>query len=283
MAPNMLLLLYGVTKVPQIQIETINKFNINLWRTRAMNQKIERPSNINLHLTNVAGAGAMQLLQSLLPYLENDPKFRIKKIFLPNRGSLSNYSSACSETTTKVYRRYLPNSLSRVLECTLLGNRFDKGTPLLVLGDIPLRMKGTQIVFVQTYHIFRPESYSWKLEDLKFFIMRLIFRSNLVYAKKFIVQTDYMRNQLSKFYPEIKNNIHVIGQPVPTWLINANLKRTGPRESISNNLKLVYPAAKYAHKNHGLLSKIDVLDSKSWPIETLTLTINQNVNAGRIL
>ena len=35
---------------------------------------------------------------------------------------------------TEVYRRRLPNALSRMLECTWLAGRFDGDSPLLVLG-----------------------------------------------------------------------------------------------------------------------------------------------------
>ena len=47
--------------------------------------------NIRFHLTNVVGAGASQLLLSLLPAFERDTSFIAERIYLPASGSLSTY------------------------------------------------------------------------------------------------------------------------------------------------------------------------------------------------
>ena len=112
----------------------------------------DRPA-LRVHLTNVAGAGATRLLQSLLPALERDAQARIDEIHLPDRGELAGYQPQHAGTSAMVYRRRLPNALSRLLECTLLARRFEGSSPLLVLGDLPLACHAPQTVFVQTPHL----------------------------------------------------------------------------------------------------------------------------------
>ena len=55
-----------------------------------MPSKTDHQPAVRLHLTNVAGAGATQLLQSLLPALELCSHFTITEIYIPDRGVLAN-------------------------------------------------------------------------------------------------------------------------------------------------------------------------------------------------
>lgn len=228
-----------------------------------------RPA-LRLHLTNVAGAGATQLLLSLLPALERNVGVQISEIHLPDRGTLASYQKAPDSGLSKRYRRWLPNALSRILECLIFARSFDGDTPLLVLGDLPLRCNAPQTVFVQTPHLLRPKKIHWSLDGLKFAISRQVFRLNAQYAGKFIVQTPVMREALAASYPVIANKIHIIAQPVPSWLLATAPRRSGtPRAK----LRLIYPAAGYPHKNHRLLADIKPELSSEWPIESLKITV----------
>ncbi|MES9857765.1 MAG: glycosyltransferase [Sedimenticola sp.] len=233
---------------------------------------------LRLHLTNVAGAGAVQLLLSLLPALERNVGVKITEIYLPDHGDLANYQKAPDSGPAKRYRRRLPNVLSRLLECLVFARRFDGAVPLLVLGDLPLRCRAPQIVFVQTSHLCRPGRFLWKLDYLKFAIARQVFHLNARYADAFIVQTSVMREALVASYPAIANKIHVIAQPVPSWLLESLPQRSGFRATQRANLRLIYPAAAYPHKNHRLLAEIEPEQAPSWPIEMLQLTISSEKN-----
>lgn len=233
---------------------------------------------VRLHLTNIAGLGAIQLLQSLLPNLERLQTYRLEEIYLPSRGELSNYVASHEEITLIHYKRYLPNSISRLLECTIFGSKFDGVTPLLVLGDIPLRCKAKQTVFVQTPLLTSGASTGRYLGAIKYQIARWLFRLNMGYVSAFIVQTEAMKFSLINTYPEIKDRVHVIAQPAPSWLLESQLKRTKANIREDFGLRFFYPAAAYPHKNHRLLSEIQADQEKTWPVSELLLTVPENLN-----
>ena len=198
---------------------------------------------------------------------------QISEIHLPDRGTLANYQNISKSVLCKRYRRWLPNSLSRFLECVVLARRFDGDAPLLVLGDLPLRCSARQTVFVQTSLLLSPMRFDWSPAGLKFAILRLVFRLNARFADAFVVQTVFMQTALAASYPAIASKIHVIAQPVPAWLLAAATRRCGLRGSPGAPLKLIYPAAGYRHKNHSLLAGIKPELVLSWPVEYLKLTL----------
>ncbi len=212
---------------------------------------------VRLHITNIVGLGAVRLLQSLLPSLVSQLNYKIEEVYLPANGELSKFTQFEHETKLIQYKRYLPNSISRLLECTFFGSQFDGKTPLLVFGDIPIRCKSKQTVFVQTPLLVRGSHTGRQLGAVKYYIARMLFRRNIRYVSNFIVQTEAMKLSLVYSYPEISNRIHVIAQPAPSWLIESKLKRTNFYSKNESGLRLFYPAAFYPHKNHRILSEID--------------------------
>lgn len=238
-----------------------------------MNKNKQIRPSLRLHLTNIAGAGATQLLLSLLPALERNVGANIAEIYLPDRGELSKHQVATGCGPAKRYRRWLPNALSRLLECIVFSRRFDGNVPILVLGDLPLRCQAPQTVFVQTPHLCSRRTFQWSFDSLKFGVARLIFRFNTRYVDAFIVQTSVMRDALKTSYPAIANKIRIIAQPVPSWLLGFSPVRQGSHTKPGAGLRLIYPAAFYPHKNHRLLADIKSDFSPSWPIENLQLTL----------
>lgn len=238
-----------------------------------MNIRITTHPALRLHLTNVTGAGASQLLLSLLPALERNAEVQITEIHLPDRGRLADYQKSPNSGLSKRYRRLLPNAFSRILECFVFAQCFDGDTPLFVLGDLPLRCNAPQVVFVQTPHLLNPSRFQWSLDGLKFAVLRLVFRLNARFADAFIVQTVFMQAALAASYPEISSKIHVIAQPVPAWLLETTSRRRGLRGRPGAALRLIYPAAGYPHKNHRLLASIQPESDLSWPVESLKLTL----------
>jgi glycosyltransferase involved in cell wall biosynthesis len=231
---------------------------------------------VRLHLTNIVGLGAVRLLQSLLASFASHPHCALEKVYLPAGGELANLMLFEDNTTITLYKRYLPNTISRLFECTFFGGKFNGLTPLLVFGDIPLRCKTRQTVFVQTQLLIPGADSGRQLGALKYWVARWLFRHNIRYVSNFIVQTKLMKLSLVESYPEIKERIHVIALPPPHWLIESQLKRTGFNASPGVGLRLFYPAAFYPHKNHRILSEISQTDS--WPVSELILTISKKLN-----
>lgn len=243
-----------------------------------MTAQINHKKTVRLHLTNVAGLGAVRLLQSLLPKFEQLSDYQLEEIYLPVRGELSHYQTSCKKTKLTYYQRYLPNSISRVLECTAFSNQFDGNTPLLVLGDIPLRTTAKQTVFVQTPLLTEDADTGRQLGAIKYWIAKQIFRFNIDCVSSFIVQTQAMKTALINTYPKTKGRVHVIAQPVPSWLLESQLKRTQKNIQVGSGLRLFYPAADYPHKNHHLLNAIQANQTNTWSIAELLLTIPENLN-----
>ena len=145
-----------------------------------------------------------------------------------------------------------------------------------MFGDIPIKCKSKQTVFVQTPLLVPSSSTGRKLGAVKYWVARWLFRRNVRYVSTFIVQTEAMRLSLSESYPEIRERIYVIAQPAPHWLISAKLKRTEFNQRTELGLRLFYPAASYPHKNHRILGGIN--HSETWPVSELVLTIPENLN-----
>ena len=235
----------------------------------------EHAKYLRIHLTNVTGSGATQLLSSLIPALESNSAIRITEMHLPAEGNLAKYNISSRECLVKNYHRFLPKAASRIMECLLFSQKLKGITPLLVLGDLPLRCKTPQTILVQTSHLLKVKNISWSVSGFKFAISRWVFQLNLKYVNAVIVQSDLMKSQLVESYPEIAQKIHVISLPVPSWLLGMKVTR----KNISNRrLKLIYPADNYLHKNHKLLSRIVSEGSHLWAVEKLMITLPQEKN-----
>ena len=242
-----------------------------------MQSAASMPRSIRIHLTNITGTGASQLLESLLPALVECDEAHILKIYLPETGSLSRFSSETKKIEVKYYRRFLPKAISRFLECTFFSYKFSGSTPILVLGDLPLRVNVRQILFVQTPHLISQKIFAWRPSGWKYLISRFIFRLNMNRVAAFIVQTDIMKAALIASYPSISDRITVINHPPPSWLLNCKGLDRIHKDQV-RNLRLIYPAAEYPHKNHSLLGRIKVTESEIWPVEEILLTIRQVSN-----
>ena len=208
---------------------------------------------VDVSATNVTGLGARHLVQSLLPALERAPGFRIERLHLPATGPLAAYRAGAG-TEVRHYRRILPNALSRLLECTLLSGRIAGANPLLILGDIPVRHDGDQIVLVHTPHLLAGSRAGTAWAGFKYAVARGLFRLNLPRTRWLIVQTEEMKQRLTDAHPEVAGRVAVIAQPPPQWLLAGEVKRTGPIAG-DGGLTLFYPAAAYPHKNHRLLGE----------------------------
>lgn len=239
--------------------------------------KLKKPK-IRFHLTNITGLGASKLLESLLPYLESDQQYKLHELYLPSLGPLSNYEPTKSCTKVSIYNRILPNLFSRFIECLFTTSKYNDGAPMIVFGDVPLRIyNSNQIVFLHSSLIVTPWIKTKRLSTLKYVISRVIFKINLPYIKYIVVQTPVMEEKLLSIFPSLKEKIHIIPQPVPAWVKKDKHKKNQRIYTSDSELTLIYPAANYPHKNHKILKKIEG-DPIDWPISKLILTINENIN-----
>lgn len=250
---------------------------LNLHGTFSEMKALSRSPSVVLHFTNVTGIGAVRLLESLLPAMEACKDVNISVMYLPNKGPLASYQPVNKAIDCQKYKRFLPNSISRVLECLFFSRSLNSATPILVFGDIPLRCKAPQVVFVQNSHLLSSPKKQYSFDYIKFLIARFLFRLTSKRANAFIVQTSVMKELLSLSYPAIANKILVIPQPAPQWLLDA-VSIKAQKSFFDSYLRLIYPAAGYRHKNHQLLSKINLNSDLQWPIKKLKITLSADKN-----
>lgn len=231
---------------------------------------------IRVHMTNINGDGAKVVTQSLMLSLIENKDIILQKVYLSKGDSIRNLLDV---EMVKVYRRYLPNIVSRFLECTVFGYKFNGTSPLLVLGDMPLRCSGPQYLFLQNTLMFYQAYESNILRYLKYKFIRYLFKINLRFVDKVIVQTDVTKADFVKIFPHKSSIVEVVKNPIPKNInVTQILKKRDTKEVTmrSGALKLFYPARYYSHKNHKLLSRIK--NSERWPVEKLTLTISEIEN-----
>lgn len=215
--------------------------------------------------SNVTGAGAVELARSLVPHLLTADEAVCRSFavgpteLLIHENSTTNVSAPELERIDR--RLPIPRLVFRALYCLGLfkPRSYSKHYPLLVLGDIPLRRRGRQVVLVHTPHLVENLASLPKIHQLKNFFMRVIFALNQKYASAYIVQTDIMKKKLERQFPGTEGRIQVISQPAPEWLLKVPRRHAGrskSKQQRGEKLKLFYPAAYYPHKNHKLLTAL---------------------------
>lgn len=205
---------------------------------------------MQIHATNINGLGATQVVKSFLDASSDLGFLDSSNIYLPSTGPLCDYFPGNGRI--KRFKRVLPNSISRLLEC-LFSRFFFPNVKTIVLGDIPLRGIKDQIVLVHQSNLIYPRVNPNSSRSINFKLSRLLFLINNKYASTIIVQTGAIANDLVKSYPSIKNKIVISPQPVPNWL-NKNLVK--PKTKSNDKIRLFYPAAYYPHKKHSFLKSI---------------------------
>ena len=206
-----------------------------------------------IHATNSSGIGASHVITSFIKAANKMKLLKDATLYLPLYGPLK--KDFVKDVKTIRYKRFLPNSLSRVIECLLAKYIFPKDEFFIVLGDIPLRGINSQVVLVHQPHLVYPSINNNSSKNLKYKLIRFLFKINLKYAKTIIVQTETISKELILSYPSIINKINVMPQPSP---FDENFKLP-VRKTNSRNKKpiFIYPAGGYKHKNHSFLIKLE--------------------------
>lgn len=203
-----------------------------------------------IHATNINGLGASQVVLSFLQASSSLDVLDEVDIFLPDNCPFNDININVSNVN--VYKRFLPNSISRFIEC-FFSNWIFPNVPTIVLGDIPLRGIDNQVVLVHQPNLVYPKINKFSGKSLKFRINRFLFSINHKYAKHIIVQTGAIAEEMIRSYPNIKSKVVVIPQPVPNWLTQEkNNERIKDQK-----VYLFYPSAFYPHKKHDFLIKVN--------------------------
>jgi glycosyltransferase involved in cell wall biosynthesis len=204
-----------------------------------------------IHATNITGVGASHVVVSFLDAASDSDFLNDAIVYLPTIGPLAQYEPYKGHVIR--YKRHVNNNLSRLFECVFARFLMPKTDSVIVLGDIPLTGIKNQVVFVHQPNLILPKVNELSSRTIIYRILRLIFKFNIRYVKKMIVQTGVMAEDLIKSYPQLKEKIIIMPQPVPNWFktnLVINKKDMG-------KLILFYPAAGYAHKNHRFLIELN--------------------------
>ena len=196
----------------------------------------------------------------------------IEEIFLANNNKkLSSYKSPIGNKIT-LFKRFLPKSISRTIECFLFDKYYPSDSKILVLGDLPIRTHTEQILFLQNSLILKSYLDHLKKFQINLLVQKIIIQINLKFVNKLVVQSNNMKTLVNKAHPSFNGPIIIITPAVSHWIINEN-KRSN-RIHKNKMLNLFYPASNYPHKNHKFISKFDKRFSKL--INELVLTIKSS-------
>jgi glycosyltransferase involved in cell wall biosynthesis len=226
--------------------------------------------SIFIHATNVTGLGASHVAGSLIRSLGKLAAESRFDCYLPAIGALAEAELDGGNLIPHPFPRRLPNSVSRLLECFFSRAYFPTYELGITLGDIPLRNVAHQVVLIHRPHlVFRTESE----EGLSLDVMRWLFRKNLSYGKKFVVQTDVIGRRLERRYPEVRGKVVVVPQPPPDWFRGEGRPQAAGSAA---GMTLFYPAAGYPHKNHRILNHLAPGESAARPFKEIIITLRED-------
>jgi glycosyltransferase involved in cell wall biosynthesis len=232
---------------------------------------------LNLHLSNILGLGAKNILEPFLIALNNNNNnnFTILNAYFPPLNKTLKNIAFTKQIEVHHFERKIPNWLSRFFEI-MFWRPINPEQFFLVFGDIPLRALRNQILYLHSTLIIQSVSEHSFILKIKYLVLKCLFFLNINNVKLIIVQSKLMRSQLLCKYPDM----NIIVMPPPpgeiyfksNYQFNFSLKRF-----YSNKCKIkgFYPASFYEHKNHSLLKNIK---SHDMPFSELVLTINPENN-----
>lgn len=225
-------------------------------------------NRICVHATNVTGLGASQVVKAILGALETNTRQGLD-CFIPAHGPFADVAARGDQVRFHRLRRVLPNSMSRLFECLFSRRYFPTYRHGITLGDIPLTNLREQVVLVHQLHLVSPKINPFAYDHLNARTMRWLFRRNIRYAKRFVVQTGATRQDLEATYPELVGRVVTVPQPAPPLFAHAQAVPRGSKEK----LRLFYPAAGYPHKNHRILQRMQQVYEPLKRLDQVTVTL----------
>lgn len=195
------------------------------------------------------------------------------EVFLPAVGELSSFQYHDLNGKILNYSRTLPKPLSRFVETFCFDRITGSDGSIMVLGDIPIRTSGPQLLFLQNALLIQRESSTFSNVGLN--VQRRLLSKNLKWVDVVVVQSNLMAELFSERFPNFRGKLISECHPAPSWLTRSGLKRTA-RYSKSKNakLRLFFPASHYPHKNHGIFADFSNHDLRS--VEKIVLTVSDD-------
>ncbi|MBI4727342.1 glycosyltransferase [candidate division TA06 bacterium] len=228
--------------------------------------KTNSTKRILINAVNLTGAGARSIGLSLIPNLVRlHPQWHFC-ILVPDEEefrSLPLFDNA--EILFEKRRRVVNNDILRLWEIFWQIPRLaekKKAKVCLTLGDInPAGLPCPGVVFVQQALLAyeqkeHPGVQTWPWG--KRLCMQKLFSYTVRSSEAVIVQSAVMAQRLHQKYKIPLRKIQIIRQPVPQALREAALA-AAPNQVMAghkNNIKLLFLAKAYPHKNHAILAAV---------------------------
>jgi glycosyltransferase involved in cell wall biosynthesis len=143
------------------------------------------------------------------------------------------------------------------------------------------------IPFVFTLHDLQEEYYPQFFSKKELFFRRLYNSRLCEKAESIICESNYVKNDIIKFYKVAEDKIYIVESPPPNSFINSNILKSKNKTVIEKHKLpkeyLYYPAQTWYHKNHINLLKAFRLLSTKYPQLFLILSGSKQNNHTNIL
>lgn len=227
-----------------------------------------------IHASNIQGLGGIQVVESIIKAIQRIDSKRSYICYCHQR-LLNNLQHNTENFDFRLYRRYLPNVVSRFCESLFSPLFFDRAHRFIVMGDVPLRIRAKQVVLVHQANLLSPSVNPFTTKSLKYRVLRKIFALNVKYATHFVVQTGAMADAMVQSYPAMKGKVSVFPQPPPSWFDKTKINSRGVLKS-GRRLLLFYPAAYYPHKNHKIFKQMQPFEKELGKVlDKIFLTVDK--------
>lgn len=207
-----------------------------------------KKQNLIIYAGNVTGIGASQVVKNILNTLNSNYYSKIYniKIYLPNQSDLIKHiSNNWTVYFIKRYNNKYLHFLSRTIDILSYFHNSNNNELLINLGDLPLKYKGKQFLLFHNTNLLDFDNKYFS----KYFIINKLFKRNIKYVNKIIVQSPIVKNLILNSIKKLELEISVIPMPVVLNYKSSNYK-------IFEKLNLFYPASYYKHKNFKLIQQL---------------------------
>lgn len=242
--------------------------------------------NILINCSNLRFGGGITVGFNIIKYYKEN--FSKHTIFLvaPERCGYEQFNG-CNTELIILPAKYNRSLFKAYLNYFLLPQyvkRFQADF-LISLGNIAIPVEKPQILLIMFPYLAYPESEVWnRLSPFaKFKKNRIVktIKRNAKYADVIFVQTDTMKQRLSKQLPLLKKRIKIIPCAV-SFTSKISTKKETPIKN-SNGISLLLLSKYYIHKNFEILIPLAKKILERNLTITITITLNEEENKGSAL
>jgi len=204
--------------------------------------------NILIQAINISGLGSSIWACDIISTFKMFKKNNNKLIFFNEKMDLKNscyFNYKCKIKNNFFFKIY------NVIKIYYFNNI---DTLIFSLGDYPLPFIRNQILFINQANIILPRINKYSSKSFMFFIKRIYFNTFINDVQKIYVQSLHMKYSLLKSYKIIPKKIKILKPSIK------QCKSKFSKKTNLNEIKILYPANHYSHKNHKII--IDLLEQK---------------------